>query len=591
MSTPALAARAVSVRVMIAHDVVALTSLAALAVLLVARTWATWGDLAVDTGYDLLAAERVASGELPYVDFTYYYGPLAPALFGLAAFVGGGGLAPAVVLGLAVALAIVGATYALARTQVGALGSFLAAALALPVAFAPTNLSFVLPHTASAPLGLLAALAFLLALRQYAATGGTASLVCAGAAAGAAALTRPEFAAAVFAAAIVWLALRARAGATGRRELLLFAAPALAIPAAVYGAFLTSISAHRLVLENLYPVDTLSNGPNRVLDVHAPLTATSFVELGARLALYAAGAAVLVLLAVALDRPRVKSAALIATVAGAVVVAAAALGRPEALRHGLEFVYGWIPAGAAVAAVLLARRARRAREWSASDQVALATAVVLAVVAAKTYAAFFVHSPLPQYAVYAFPLAAVLIAALHLGELGSRRRSLYALGCAWLAFLAVAGVGLTLKDARAESAIVRGPGGSIAASPAQAQSFQTALDWISRTTKPGEPVLLAPQMTALYTLADRPSPLRELALSPGALSSAADERAAVEALRRADVRVAVIDRSTYPEFGHTTFGGSFDRIVDGWIRSNFTRVDAVRPAGGRPIELWIRRTS
>src|SRR5262249_35841685 len=42
---------------------------------LVLITWATWGDLAHDTGYDFVAADRIAHGHLPYADFPYIYGP------------------------------------------------------------------------------------------------------------------------------------------------------------------------------------------------------------------------------------------------------------------------------------------------------------------------------------------------------------------------------------------------------------------------------------------------------------------------------------------------------------------------------------
>ena len=78
----------------------AVALLGGLCTLLVLLTWGTWGDVARDTGYDLVAGARVAHGELPYADFTYYYGPLAPALLGLASWLGGAGLAPMLALGL-----------------------------------------------------------------------------------------------------------------------------------------------------------------------------------------------------------------------------------------------------------------------------------------------------------------------------------------------------------------------------------------------------------------------------------------------------------------------------------------------------------
>ena len=77
-----------------------------------------------------------------------------------------------------------------------------------------------------------------------------------------------------------------------------------------------------------------------------PLTISSFVEIGGRLALYAAGVAAMV------HRRAAHRARRRARVAGVVLVAlrrpgarrAIAVANPEALRHGLQFVYGWVPA-------------------------------------------------------------------------------------------------------------------------------------------------------------------------------------------------------------------------------------------------------
>src|SRR5256885_16704009 len=81
-------------------DGIALASLAILGIALATLTWGTWGDLGRDTGFDLVAGSRVAHGQLPYADFPYYYGPIAPYVLGLAAFLGGGGLGPAAGAGL-----------------------------------------------------------------------------------------------------------------------------------------------------------------------------------------------------------------------------------------------------------------------------------------------------------------------------------------------------------------------------------------------------------------------------------------------------------------------------------------------------------
>src|SRR6185503_9056504 len=133
--------------------------------------------------------------------------------------------------------------------------------------------------------------------------------------------------------------------------------------------------------------------------------------------------------------------ALAMAVGGAVLVALASAVNPDALRNGLTYAYGWIPAGAAVAAVLLLVRAWKTRDSDNGSHLELAATVVLAVVAASTYAGFYVE------AVYALPLAAPFLAVLFLRRLGTSRGAAL-LGIAWLVFLAAAGVALTLKDAR-----------------------------------------------------------------------------------------------------------------------------------------------
>jgi hypothetical protein len=592
MTTLVATARARS-RPTVSADVLTLAGLAVFAAALVAITWGTWGDLDNDTGHDFVAGLRVANGELPYVDFPYWYGPLAPALLGLAAWLGGGSIAAFVGLGFVIAAAIVLGGYALARMHAGPVAAALATAITIPVALAPNQFSFVLPHTSAATLGVLTALGVLLALGA-AANPDTRRrwLVAAGACAGLSALTKPEFAIAALAAVAVWLVLAARGGEGGWRDAALLGAPALAIPAAVYGAFLTAVPARTLLFDNLYPSDFLAEAGSTMLRARAPLSAASIVELGGRLVLYAAGAAALVAVAHLLASPGRRQRIALAACAGVGAVAvAASLANPEALRHGLQFVWGWIPAGAvAAAAVVLVRLRRRGAGERRVARTELAVLVALAAFAATTYAGFFLYAPHAQTAVYAVPLAAAFVARLHLVEL-ARSRQAYALGIAWLAFLVVAGVGLTLKDARAEAAAVAGPAGLLRESPDKARAYGAAVNWIETRTRPGEPVLLAPQMTWLYAASGRTNPLPDISLLPGALGDADGERAAIAQLERAQVRVAVIDRRPFPGFGHTAFGRSYQPVLGAWIERNFVRAaTAAGGPAGPALELWVRRT-
>jgi hypothetical protein len=587
-----LSGRARQLRVAVAGDVVAAGALALLGAVILAYTWNRWGNVDNDTGYDTLAGWRVAHGQLPYVDYVYYYGPLAPFALGLFSLVGGDGMAPALAFGLVIATAIVAATYVLARTRLNPLGAFLATALVLPVAFSSDQFSYVDPHTHSATLAILLSLLFLLAMQRFSAGGSRWWLGAAGMCVGLVLLTRPEFAVAVLLGGAVWIWARGRSGVAQRRELLVFGVPALAIPVVVYGAFLTAVSPHRLLFDNLYPRDFYHAAASTMLKARAPLTLSSFVQLGAKLVLYVAVFAAAIALIRAVERrPRLHIVALAACVGGGLLVVAAAFADPEALRHGLKFAYGWIPAGAAVAAVLLLRQAWKTRSRNASDHLELSGTVVLAVVAAATYAAFYIHSFFAQMAVYALPLAAIFLATLHLRRLALSRGTAM-LGVAWLAFLAAAGIGLTIKDARVESATVHGPGGSIAAKPDQAAVYQQALDWIERSTEPRAQILLAPQLTWLYALSERRNPLPELSLLPGALASPGAESAAIRRLEQQRVPLIVTERRTFSGYGNTYFGGSFDRELAAWIRTHYRHAALLGSSGPAEdeVDIWLRRS-
>jgi hypothetical protein len=267
-----------------------------------------------------------------------------------------------------------------------------------------------------------------------------------------------------------------------------------------------------------------------------------------------------------------------------------AVAKPDGLRRGFYYFYGWIPAGIVVAVVVLLVRFRRDRHsWDAGAQIQLAAAVALAAAAFTTYAAFVTHGWRPQMAVYYIPLAAIFLVRLHLAEL-ARTRGAYVLGLAWLVFLVGTGTALTLKDAHAESATVTGPGGTLAAAPEDAALYRSALGWIESRTRPSDPIFVGPIMTGLYTLSGREDVLRQVSLIPSALPKPADERAAIATLQHANVRFAITDHRTWKGYGQTSFGESFDRILAGWIHDHFKHTTTIRSSGPTPrtLDVWTR---
>jgi hypothetical protein len=164
------------------------------------------------------------------------------------------------------------------------------------------------------------------------------------------------------------------------------------------------------------------------------------------------------------------------------------------------------------------------------------------------------------------------------------------LGVIWLAFLASAGIALAFKDARVDTTLVSGPGGSIRVARADAGTYQGALSTVARLTRPGEPVLFAPQLSALYVLSDRPDPLAEISLLPGAYRSAPGEQQAITRLNAAHVQVIVTDTHRFTEYGHGSFGISFDRLLATWVKRHFSRV-ATFGGQAHTLIVWRRGPS
>jgi hypothetical protein len=568
----------------LARESLVIGLVAAWTIALTVATWATWGDLRVDTGYDLLAGSRVAGGQLPYIDFDYWYGPLPAFMMGGTFAVLGTSVGSAIALGLGLSFTIVALAYVLARRFAGAPAAGAVAALTAVAALGASNINFVLPHALSAPLATAFGLLALIAL-----TGERRRPALAGASLGLVAITRVEFAIALYAAVGVWFALRLwhdRLASGTRREALLTALGAIVIPAVVYGAFLTQISLHDLITVNLYPTAFLDQGGSRILEAHAPMTIASFAKLLGYGIVYAAGLAALqVTDRVAAHGRRFRTALLIGAAGIALLALVATVARPDTVRFYLKYAYGWVPLGAGLAAAWGAWLLARRRGGDASGAVLLS--LLVAALAANTYADF---NPQPKQefvgaTAYLLPIVAVFIAWLHVSVAGPKRPLAARAGVGALVALALVSGALVVHDAREETFTVHGPGGSLKAAAADGPAYQAALDTIARTTKPGEPVLLAPQMTSLYILADRPDPLPQLSLLPGALPTVEDERRAIK--RSSGVTLVVTDRTPLDLYGQGAFGATYDTELGAWLRRDFRR-DRTLEGAARTLDIWRR---
>lgn len=571
-------------------DALALAGLALGFALLVVLTWKKWGNPALDAGAELTTAEQVADGAVPYRDVRYFYGPLG--LYSLAGSfeLFGASLTTAFAFGLAMAGAIVGSFYALARQWLSPTVAAVCAAMTMAIGFSGTAFNFVLPHSNSATVGLLCLILTLLALCRE-------RPLLAGLAIGAAGLTRPEFVGVAALAAAVWLfaSSRQRAWRQVLGDALRIGLPALAIPLAVLGAFAATAGADRLLWENLWPVDFIRVAGFRSQEDWAPLTLESGFSTLGRALVYGGLLAALAWGAVIWQRsagaarlrallPALGALALL----GLVDASARALGLFDGARSAVEHETAnltlgmtWLPAlaigAAAVAVVALRRRSGPplGRSWP-DDAALISVALFLGL---RAYDAFNGEGSYAPY--YAAPL--VLIAGIlhqRIAERWPQARS------AVTAALAVAAVGLVLyplvglySDNNTE---VRTARGSFVANDASAPALQETLDLIDARTAPGEPILALPADGGTYFMADRPPATYEVMFLPGLLDSKADERRTIARLEQRGVRLTVLSSRDFSAFGLREFGVDYDPLLAAAIKRN-SRVVAVYGDVDKPV--------
>jgi len=557
-------------------DLLALGALALGLILVTVLTWKKWGNPALDAGAELTTAERVADGAVPYRDIRYFYGPLG--LYSLAGSfqLFGTSLATAFAFGLALTAGIVGSFYALARQWLRPTVAAVCAAMAMAIGFSGTAFNFVLPHSNSATVGLLCLILTLLALCRR-------QPWLAGLAIGAAGLTRPEFAALAALAAFVWLVagLRQRPWRQVLADGLRIGLPALAIPAAVLGAFAAVAGFDRLLWENLWPADFIRVAGFRSQESWAPLTAASAFSTVGRLLVYA-GLLGALTWAVLIWRRRDGASRLLAALPplgvflalGLLDGAARSLGIFDGAREAVEqevthLTLGmtWLPALAMVAGLATAAALWRrggpplGRSWP-DDAALVAVALLLGL---RAYDAFNGEGSYAPY--YAAPL--VLIAGI------AHQRILAAFG---LVLYPLHGL---YSDNNTE---VRTARGSFVANDASAPALQQTLDLIDARTEPGEPILALPSDGGIYFMADRPPASYEVMFLPGLLDSRADERRTIRRLEAGGVRLTALSSRDFSAFGFPSFGADYNRLLGEWIRGGSKQIasfgDVGKPVSG-----------
>jgi hypothetical protein len=559
-------------------DGLALLALGAAFLVLAALTWGTWGNPQTDFGVELTAADRIAHGATLYEDIRYFYGPLGVYAQALAFTVFGTGFTTAFALGLGLTLAILASFYALARSWLTPSFATAATAIVMAIGFTGTLFGYVAPFTTAATFGVLAILLELLALAR-------GRVWLAGLAAGAVALTRPEFAVVGLAIGVGFVAGRAFDSGLrpALRDLGRLFTPALLIPLVVFAPFAQAVGVGDLLFEQLVPLDAARAGGLSFSADWAPFTATSGFAMLARGLVYAVVVAGLAIASVRW-RERPGPGAFVPLLLGilgllALDAAAHVLGafpgtvgivQTEAKRMLLGV--SWLPLAAVAAAVWAAVRARQglpapiSGTW-AVDLALLAGALMLS---ARAYNRFTTDTYAAYYAPLLVLLAVILQERIANRFPGARAGVLVALGAV---FAGLAWSAVHAGPVFEEQVEVRTARGTYLAPSQDTPAYQEMLDVVRSRSPEGSPVLALPLAGGLPFAADRPPALRELQFHPGVLDSPTDEREAIATLRERGVRLVVQGNARFDAWGSPVIGVDYDRLLLSWIHDNSKLID------------------
>ncbi len=551
-----------------------------------ASNWERFGDPIVDCGREMNQPLRLLQGERLYADVQHFYGPLSPYLNAVLYGIFGVHLDVLRAGGAVTTVIIVALVYWLARRLAGRAG---AAAAALAVtwlcAFQPYG-NFVLPYSYAAVHGSLLSLAALASGVRFLERRRPGLLVLSGVCAGLALTAKIDMGAAALAgglaAALLGGPLLPR---PSLRRALVFFVPAVVLPAIVYAALAVQVGIRAVVAENY------------VLPLRLPEPVVYFMR-------WTFGFE---------DPPRAlarEALVLVQLAAVAGLVAFAALGlarrgrrgaREAALRHGpwvlvvsalvalRRSIFELDPMAALpliVAAVVLAMLPRAVREWRRRSRLGARTALVLvcAVFSLACMARTVLYVRTNSYGSFMLPPALMMLTYVSTWRVPAslrrpsrvrwaRRLSVVAL----LAWTAGAGVLATQRAASRRTYRVVTSRGTMLMGPARGQAFVEAIRFLDRETRPGEPVAVLPEGTALLFLTDRRNPLKEEVATPGLL----DEDRALRQLESSRTRLILVTDRPTDEYGAAAFGRDYGRRTMEWIEGRF-RVCGVFGRDPRP---------
>jgi hypothetical protein len=551
-------------------------ALAALILLWAVRmytTYATWGNLSIDSGHEAYVPAVLAQGKMLYRDVFWMYTPLAPyvnatlfRLFGirLEVLYWAGSLAA---LGSAILLFLVGKRFS------SRLFGWTAGAVVLLQAFHAWHFCFPLPYSFAPVYGCLTACLFLYCAVQAPFSKSPVWIFAAASCSAVALLLKVEFGVACYAALCLIVGTSAMIQRSWKVVFTssLAALPGLLACAVVIRWMISIAGASFITQENImsWPTHYFMRTYGRIWleKTGVSLSAAAFGEAAER-ALFFAGFIALVYLAFRIKRVDAKSVLLRLGLLATLIVYGTLLGwKPLGLLAG-----GLFPRDM-VLYVCIATVGALWFFWRSASAAAASPAILLAFsgLLASRLLLKMVPGGYPIYYNGPVVLAFLMLFRPIVPRRDQPRRIilrselLLSMGC--IAVVALNAVSLTAD--RSDLVQLTTKRGSILVPTQVAANYKAGVAFIEEKNRRGELVLSVPEDVSLYFLSGQDSPTRLFQFSPGVVAPGKMTDGVIAEIEKQPVRYLLWSNRTYADYGTTTFGKDFNQDLGAYLTSHY----------------------
>ncbi len=558
-------------------------------------SWGTWPDPVIDFGREIYVPWRLSQGEVLYRDIvSYFNGPLSPYAHALLFQVLGPSLRVLVIFNLILIALLAGMLYRLMATTAGELAAT-AGGIVFFVLFAfaqlvqTGNYNYVCPYSYELPHGITLTVAGILFLWRWMQTRRVIWLAASGAMLGLVSLTKAEvFLAAGAAMGCGLLATRVLRRADALQNAVIFLTAAITPPVAAWGALCLVMSPEEAFRGILGAWNFASQRELLNLPFFRQLAGTDNIPSSIATILIWVGGYLLVfgpaISAGFLWRRGSVGVPAVSTIAFLLVAAIGFLGpqidwnnfiRPAPLLLLVLIV--------SIAAALTRRHDQR-----------LVLMLMLSVWALALLAKMPLHAHVYHYGfALAMPATLVLVCLLvgwiprlieQAGGSGWPLRAVVVgvLGVALFAQLRVMNMFVSSKTS------VVGTGADRFYADARGRAINDFVVHITRSTRPGDTLVMIPEGLIANYLARRINPTGQLNFTPPALVMYGED-AMLNAFQRHPPDWIVILNIDTSEYGAKHFGADYARRMGEWINANYRRINA--PDHLHPAMRMLRRNS